>query len=89
MQKTLKILINGIQYAIATDENEENIYQAAGLVDTLMKTQSGGQVASGRMGERTAVAVALQLATDLRKSRERIEAYEKRLYSLLQCLEGE
>ena len=66
MQKQLKITLNGKQYAIATDEHDQDILQAAELVNSLFKAKS--EKMSGLGEDKIALMVALHLATDLTKS---------------------
>lgn len=55
----------GKQYSIATDQdNNDDIIQAALLVDQLMKNKTAQSALSE---EKVAVVVALQLAADLQK----------------------
>ena len=84
MQKQLKVSINGKIYAIATDEQEQDIYDAAHLIDSLM--QSKGDVSKSKMDERNALIVALQIATDLTKNRKLAQACEQRLERLVALL---
>lgn len=84
MQKQLKVSINGKTYAIATDEHEQDIHDAAHLVDSLMLGKS-----ASKGDDRMALIVALQIATDLTKCRRELHSVEQRLASLVALLEEE
>jgi len=84
MQKQLKVSINGKMYTIATDEHEQDVYDAAQLVDSLV---SGKSTAKG--DDRSSLLVALQIATDLIKCRRLLWADERRLEHLVAFIEKE
>lgn len=80
MQKNLKVSILGKDYAIATDEGEANVTQAAELVDALMSqyTQRFPRAGEGRI----AVVVALELASKLAQKDNDLAALQKRVAAL-------
>ena len=85
MQKQLKISINGRQYSIATDENHQDVIEAAQLVDALMK--SNIEKMPNVSDDKIALLVALHLATDLAKSRRLLEEGEVILGGIVQKLD--
>lgn len=87
MQNHLKVTINSKQYSIATDEDSQYIFEAAQLVDTLLKNTAGKSSPSG--DEKAALIVALQLATDLAKSKRGLQAYEEKVEGLITLLAEE
>lgn len=66
MQKQLKITLNGKQYSIATDEHEQDVVQAASLVDTLLTAKR--EKMPTLSDDKIALMTALHLATDLTKA---------------------
>jgi len=87
MQKQLKVSINGKVYALTTDEHEQDIYDAAHLVDSLLLGKFEKQLPKG--DERMALIVALQIATDLTKTRKLLAACEQRLEHLVALIDQE
>ena len=87
MQNHLKVTINGKQYTIATDENNQDVCNAALLVDTLLKGKAGKVSRDG--DEKTALIVALQLATDLAKTQRLLQSCEEKIEGLLALLTEE
>jgi cell division protein ZapA (FtsZ GTPase activity inhibitor) len=87
MQKHLKVMINGKQYAIATDEDENDVFTAAQHVETLLKAKTEKLPAGSE--DKAALAIALQLATDLAKNQRLFLAYEQRIEQLLALLPNE
>ena len=87
MQKQLKVSINGRVYAIATDEHEQDIYEAARLIDSLMLNKGDKPLPKG--DDRMALIVALQIATDLTKTRKLLETSEQRLKHLVALMDKE
>ena len=77
MQKQLKITLNGKQYSIATDEHDQDILQAAELVDSLFKAKSEKMPTLSE--DKIALMVALHLSTDLAKSQRLLADDEVRL----------
>ncbi|MBM3893125.1 cell division protein ZapA [Candidatus Dependentiae bacterium] len=77
MQKQLKITLNGKQYSIATDEHDQDILQAAKLVDTLFKAKNEKMPTLSE--DKIALMVALHIATDLVKSQRLLADDEMRL----------
>jgi cell division protein ZapA (FtsZ GTPase activity inhibitor) len=77
MQKQLKITLNGKQYSIATDEHDQDILQAAELVDALFKAKSEKMPTLSE--DKIALMVALHVATDLAKSQRLLADDETRL----------
>ncbi|MBS1987451.1 cell division protein ZapA [Candidatus Dependentiae bacterium] len=87
MQKSLKISIMGKQYSIATDQdNNDDIIQAALLVDQLMKNKTAQSALSE---EKVAVVVALQLAADLQKKIRLLESWQQKAFGLSSLLSDE
>ena len=84
MQKSLKVTINGKQYSIATDEHDQDVLQAAQLVDALIKSK--GTAIPNASEDKTALVAALHLATDLVKSQRLLADGEVRLGQLLQLV---
>ena len=87
MQNNLKVTINGKQYTIATDENSQDICDAALLVDTLLKGKSNKVTRD--TDEKTALIVALQIATDLAKTQRLLQSCEQKIEGLLALLTEE
>ena len=87
MQKNLKISILGKNYCISTDENEDDIIKAADLVNALMKSKTDKGAAPG--DEKAAIAVALQLATDLTKKQKLLLVHENKTSQLISLLDKE
>jgi cell division protein ZapA (FtsZ GTPase activity inhibitor) len=87
MQKQLKVSINGKQYSLATDELDTDVYQAAQLVDTLLKSKL--EKAPHLNEDKLALVVALHLATDLAKNQRLLRANEDKLEQLLVMLSKE
>ena len=81
MQKQLKVTINGKQYAIATDEHDQDVLQAAQLVDTLIKSKSTAM--PNASDDKIALVTALHLATDLVKNQRLLADDEIRLGQLV------
>jgi cell division protein ZapA (FtsZ GTPase activity inhibitor) len=86
MQKNLKISILGKSYLIATDEDDKSIYQAAELVDTLMRSKLAKMPTGSASEDKVALIVALQLASDLMKKTEELQSYENRIEQLVLAL---
>ncbi|NDD54052.1 cell division protein ZapA [bacterium] len=85
MQKVLKVTINGKQYSIATDEHDQDVIQAAQLVDSLI---SGKREKMPTLGDdKIALMVALHLATDLTKSQRVVAEGEAQLGQLVQLVD--
>ncbi len=87
MQKHIKITILGKQYSVATDEHDEDLQAAAHMVDSLLQKESEKVVPSD-IGK-AALAVALQLATDLAKNKRMLQSYEQHVEHLLGLLNHE
>lgn len=66
MQKQLKITLNGKQYSIATDEHEQDVVQAAELVDNLLRAKREKMPSLSE--DKIALMVALHIAIDSAKS---------------------
>lgn len=84
-KKQLKISINGKQYSIATDEDDKDVYQAVELVGVLLKKNIEG--ASAIDESKTALVAALNLATELIKSKNTLCMYEQRVEQLVRLLD--
>lgn len=77
----------GKQYSIATDQdNNDDIIQAALLVDQLMKNKTAQSALSE---EKVAVVVALQLAADLQKKIRLLESWQQKAFGLSSLLSDE
>jgi cell division protein ZapA (FtsZ GTPase activity inhibitor) len=87
MQKNIRITINGRQYSISTDENEADVYDAAQLVDSLLRDKAGNL--SPNDEQKATLVVALQLATDLAKQRRLLQTYDQRVERLISVLGSE
>lgn len=85
MQKNLKISIFGKNYLIATDENSDTVTEAAGVVDSLMKSKAEHMPLQSE--SRLAVIVALELAADLSKKAQELKQWEARVSALSQSLD--
>lgn len=86
-EKSLKITILGKSFFIVTDEDTEDVLQAASLVDFLMqekleKSPSGNE-------SKLALITALQIATDLKKSLREFDEYKKITESLVSFINQE
>lgn len=88
MQNHLKVTINGKQYSVATDENNQDVCNAAQLVDALLLKSKSGPL-SREIDEKTALIVALQLATDLAKNQRLLQSCEQKIEELLALLTQE
>ena len=86
MQKNLKISIFGKNYFISTDEDSEDVVEAARVVDNLMKDKSGHASLQGE--GQLAVVVALELATELAKKRRLLELWEAKAAKLNRAIEA-
>lgn len=87
MQKQLKISINGKQYSLATDEHDNDVYCAAQMVDSLIKSKL--EKMPNTHEDKIALVVALHLATDLAKSQRLLQDNEHKLSQLLALLHKE
>ncbi len=84
MQKQIKVLINGKQYSLATDEHEEVVIRAAELVGELIEQNK--QKFPTASDDRINLAVALHVATELAKKERELalgEAHVKKITALL------
>lgn len=79
MQKNLKVSILGKSYSLMTDEEDESVFQAVQLVDSLMKRKAEKMPCSE---EKVAIVVALQLATDLTRKLKEMETCQRRIEQL-------
>ena len=84
-KKKLSVEIFGDQYMLISDEKEEHILHAAGLVDTIMneiaqKTNMGD-------AKRVAVLVALRLASELTTLEANIVAIEHHKEKLIELID--
>jgi len=86
MQKNLKISIFGKNYLISTDEDSEDVVDAARVVDELMRSKAGS--ASLQSDGQLAIIIALELATDLAKKKRQLEQWEVRVAALNQAVEA-
>jgi len=84
MQKQLKVTINGKQYSIATDEQDQDILLAAELVDSLIKSNTEKMPTVG--ADKIALMAALHIAIDLTKNRRLLEGDELKVESLAQLV---
>ncbi len=83
-QKNLKVSVLGKSYSIATDEHESDVFQAAGIIDQLVKDL----YADVPMGQdKLAPIVALQLAIDLTKKQNALDKYKHRADQLTRLIE--
>ncbi len=84
MQKQLKITLNGKQYAIVTDEHDQDITQAAELVNVLFKAKSEKMPSMSE--DKIALMVALHLAADLAKSQRLLANDEVRIEQVISLI---
>lgn len=83
-QKNLKVSILGKSFFITTDEDTEDILQAAELLNALMQEKLNKNPSSNE--SKIALITALQIATDFKKSLKVFDHYKEtaeRLASLL------
>jgi cell division protein ZapA (FtsZ GTPase activity inhibitor) len=85
MQKNLKISIFGKNYLVSTDENSEEVTEAARVVETLMKDKAERTPLRGE--GQLAVIVALELATDLARKMQLLKQWEARVEALNRAVE--
>lgn len=85
-QKNLKISILGHSFFITTDEDTDDILQAAEMVSDLMKEKIEKNP-SGKEGS-LALITALQIATDYKKNLREIDEYKKTTSQLSSLLES-
>lgn len=85
--KKIKIAVFGKDYCIATDENEQDVYQAVETVDALMKAISSKTHLQD--DSKIAVLAALQLANDLSKSQRLLDLWQTRTQKLDNLLANE
>lgn len=84
MQKQVKVLINGKQYMLATDEQEHVVVKAATMLDDLISQTR--QKSPNLSDEKVHLAAALHFATEFVKKEtqgEDVDAALRRLISLL------
>ena len=86
MQKSLKISVFGKSYSIIADENDQEVLQAAELVNDIMKSKAG-KVPQAAENEKIAVVAALQLALELNKSRSVLKRCESKAENLISLLD--
>ena len=70
-QKSLKISILGQSFFITTDEETDDILQAAELINTLLQEKLSKNPSSNE--SKLAFITALQIATDLKKNLREFE----------------
>ena len=87
MQKQLKITLNGKQYSIATDEHDQDILQAAELVDALFKARSEKMPTLSE--DKIALMVALHIAIESTKAERVLHEDESKLAQVVLLLSGE
>ncbi|MFA5074867.1 MAG: cell division protein ZapA [Candidatus Babeliales bacterium] len=73
--KQMDITIHNKNFSINTDENEELIFQAANLVDSLLKNVSN-EIKIESKDTQLTVLIALQLATKLIKNRKILKIWQ-------------
>lgn len=76
-EKTLKISILGKNYTVVTDEQDVDVYAAAGILDKLLH-EKGIVLPSGhgQQSDTMVAVVALQIATELVKAKNALQRYE-------------
>ncbi len=86
-QKKLKISILGKSYLINTDETQEDVFEAARLVDSMLKESA----TKGRLVDdgKAAIIVALQLATELNKALGKLNGFERKIEQLNKLVQTE
>ncbi|MCB9493581.1 MAG: cell division protein ZapA [Epsilonproteobacteria bacterium] len=80
MRKKIKISLLGKSYSIVTDQEAETIERAARLVEKMIKEKMEKMVLPDT--EKIALVVALELATDLELSNQKLDAWENKLERL-------
>lgn len=76
----------GKQYSITTDQDDNEIIQAAQLVDQLMKNKTAQ---SALPEEKVAVIVALQLAAEMQRKTQLLECWQQKAEDLNSLLKEE
>ena len=84
--KKINLSIFGKSFCITTDENEADVNKAAALVDSLMK--SIASKIPGSDESQVAILVALQIATDLTKSRKQLDSCKLEMTDLVDLLKN-
>ncbi len=85
-KRTLKLSIFNRDYVISTDESDKHIYNAANIVNNLVR-EITKKIHPGNENK-VAVLAALQLAVDLTKRNEKDKYAELKLDDLLTLLES-
>lgn len=86
-KKIFNVSIFGKNFSFASDDNEEDIYRAVHLVDTLLREISL-QIKANNEGK-IAVLAALKLATDLVKGQAKAENHQAKLSEITELLSSE
>ncbi len=83
-QKDLKVSILGKSFSITTDENTEDILQAAELVNELIKEKLSKSPSSSE--NKIVLIIALQIAADLKKYVREFDQYKATTQRLTELL---
>lgn len=87
-EKTLKISILGKSYTVVTDEQDVDVYAAAGMVDKFFQEKGLNLPAGqGQLADKIAVVVALQIATELVKAKKALKQCESACAGLTGMIE--
>jgi len=86
-KKIFNVSIFGKNYSFASDDNEEDIYRAVHLVDTLLREISS-QAKCNNEGK-IAVLAALKFATDAVKEQSATESHQAKLNEITSLLNRE
>lgn len=84
-QKKLTVSILGKNYSLVTDEGDDVIYQAAQLLDSLMRQAVSTAAPSAEVVKKTTF-VALQLAVDLVKKQQELAVFTEKTDTLTSLL---
>jgi len=85
--KKLTISVLGKSYPISTDEQENDVLQAAELVNVLLKDFL--KEGANHLSEKLMMMVALQLAINLVKSQKNMHNYEEKISNLVSLFASE
>ena len=86
--KKLTISVLGKSYPISTDEQENDVLQAAELVNVLLKKDFLKEGAN-HLSEKLMMMVALQLAINSVKSQKNMHNYEEKISNLVSLFASE
>jgi cell division protein ZapA (FtsZ GTPase activity inhibitor) len=84
-EKTLKITVLGKNYTVLTNEQEQNVLEAARLYGKMLQEKLDKDKYFVDQ-ERVALVVALELATELIKMQSLLASFENRVATLVDML---